>query len=376
MEPEKPRRPINRSNEPFEEDEFETFDRWDASEDREAAKSEKQAGATNPEEEQRNEPPARKGPRIILNHASPVVETGQAATSPEKSTFPDYGSERKTEIPRPREKTRTSSLRVSVESDVPILETRNLSVQFGSTPVLRDIDFRAERGETIAIIGESGCGKTVLLKTMIGLLSPSEGEVLFDGNDLQSLSEKDLTQQRIRYGFVFQQAALFDSMTIGENIAFPLQQHTRLSEEAKYEKVAHLLKEVGLPENVIDKKPAQLSGGMRKRVGFARALVLDPELVLYDEPTTGLDPIMSDVINELMIQAHERHHVSGILVTHDMTSAKKVADRIIMLYPISRLKVGEPQILFDGTPEEIDECSDERVAQFLRGEAGERFFEN
>ena len=248
-------------------------------------------------------------------------------------------------------------------------------MEFGRHEVLRDIDLAIARGQTLAIIGESGCGKTVLLKTIIGLLQPTRGSVMFDGQDLARLGERALTRERIRFGFVFQQAALFDSMTIAQNVAFPLRQHTRKSAAEIEEIVMARLTEVGLPENVRFKKPAELSGGMRKRVGLARALALEPEVVLYDEPTTGLDPIMSDVINELILGTRRRHPVTSVIVTHDMKSAQKVADRIVMLYPLSRLKEGEPQILFDGTPAELERSRDRRVTQFVRGEAGERLME-
>src|SRR4051794_30240021 len=181
----------------------------------------------------------------------------------------------------------------------PLLETRDLHVTFGKQTVLRDLDFAVMSGQTLAVIGESGCGKTVLLKALLGLVRPTQGQVIFDGNDLSHLSDKQLTHERIRFGFVFQQAALFDSMTIEQNVAFPLRQHTKKSKEEIHEIVHARLAEVGLPETILFKKPAELSGGMRKRVGLARALALGPQVILYDEPTTGLDPIMSDVINEL-----------------------------------------------------------------------------
>ena len=169
-------------------------------------------------------------------------------------------------------------------------------------------------------------------------------------------------------------AALFDSMTIEENVSFPLRQHHKeMSKRAIKERVEYLLEEVGLNPRVVSAKtPSEISGGMRKRVGFARALAMDPEIMLYDEPTTGLDPIMSDVVNELMINARDRHHVAGVLVTHDMKSAVKVANRLIMLYPHALLDSDEPQMIFDGTADEIWRCSDKRVSQFIRGEAGER----
>ena len=256
-----------------------------------------------------------------------------------------------------------------------LVRAERLWVEFGQNRVLRDINLNVARGETVAIIGESGCGKTVLLKTLIGLLRPTRGLVFFDGKNLAKLRESELTRERIRFGFLFQQAALFDSMTVGQNVAFPLRQHTRKQEREIRDLVLLRLAEVGLPENVVRQKPAELSGGMRKRVGLARALALDPELVLYDEPTTGLDPIMGDVINELILSTRKRHPVTSIVVTHDMRTARKVADRVVMLYPLSRLRGDEPQILFDGSPHQIDNAADGRVSQFVRGEAGERLME-
>lgn len=258
---------------------------------------------------------------------------------------------------------------------IPLMECRNLHVQFGRQQVLRDINLTIPRGQTLAVIGESGCGKTVLMKTMIGLVKPTRGEVLFDGQRLDQLTQQELTRQRIRYGFVFQQAALFDSMTIEQNVAFPLRQHDHKTNSEIRQIVHQRLAEVGLPETVAIKKPAELSGGMRKRVGLARALVLNPEIVLYDEPTTGLDPIMSDVINELILRTRQRNPVTSIVVTHDMHTARKVADRVVMLFPISRLKPNESQVLFDGPPDDLDDAPDPRVSQFVHGEARERLNE-
>jgi len=244
-------------------------------------------------------------------------------------------------------------------------------MQFGPQRVLRDISLDISRGQTVVVIGESGCGKTVLLKLMIGLLRPSAGHVLFDGRVLADLSEAELTQQRLRFGFLFQGAALFDSLTVFENVALGLREKTRLDEGAIRDRVLQHLREVGLPEGVERKKPAELSGGMKKRVGLARALALEPEVMLYDEPTTGLDPIMSEVINALILQTRERHPVTSVVVTHDMRTTHKVADRVIMLYPLSRLEADERQILFDGPPRELKHCKDRRVAQFIEGEARE-----
>jgi len=257
----------------------------------------------------------------------------------------------------------------------PLVHIEGVGVEFARQRVLNDSELAIPRGQTLAIIGESGCGKTVLLKTIIGLLHPTRGAVYFDGRNLAKLTEKELTGQRIRFGFLFQQAALFDSMTIAQNVAFPLRQHTRKTADEIREIVVARLAEVGLPEGILSKKPAELSGGMRKRVGLARALALEPEIILYDEPTTGLDPIMSDVINELILGARRHHPVTSIVVTHDMRTAQKTADRIVMLYPLSRLEPGEPQILYDGPPEGIEQCRDSRVSQFVRGEAGERLME-
>jgi phospholipid/cholesterol/gamma-HCH transport system ATP-binding protein len=257
----------------------------------------------------------------------------------------------------------------------PILETQQLHAKFGRQRVLRDVNVQVKRGETVAIIGESGCGKTVLLKMLIGLIPPHRGEVVFDGRSLIDLSEEDLVEQRLRYGFVFQQAALFDSLNVFENVAFGLRAHRELDEEKVRGEVRDRLNEVGLSTDIVAKMPVELSGGMRKRVGLARALALQPEVMLYDEPTTGLDPIMSDVINELMLRTKERRHTTSVVVTHDMKSAKKVADRVVMLFPLGRLKEGESQVIFDGTPDELDAAEDPRVRQFVRGEAGERISE-
>jgi phospholipid/cholesterol/gamma-HCH transport system ATP-binding protein len=260
-------------------------------------------------------------------------------------------------------------------ADSPLIQVRRLRVEFGRQTVLRDIELAVPRGQTLAVIGESGCGKTVFLKTLIGLIKPTQGEVLFDGQNLQNLGDKELVQQRIRFGYLFQNAALFDSMTIGQNVAFPMRQHRQVTDNQVQEVVLARLAEVGLPDSVVVKKPAELSGGMRKRVGLARALVLNPELMLYDEPTTGLDPIMSDVINELIMSTRRTHPVTSIVVTHDMRTARKVADRVVMFFPLARLANGESQIIYDGPPSELDNCRDRRVRQFIHGEAGERLME-
>ena len=271
--------------------------------------------------------------------------------------------------------TATEPMPLPPAADQPLLSVDALSVQFGSQGVLRNISVNLAAGETLVVLGESGCGKTVLLKTMIGLVQPTSGEVRFEGQPLGLMTERQLAHLRTRYGFVFQGAALFDSATIAENIAFPLREHTDLRDPEINEIVSELVGEVGLPQTVLTKKPVELSGGMRKRAGLARALALDPQLILYDEPTTGLDPIMSDVINELILRVRQRPRTTSVVVTHDMATAHKVADRIVMLYPLSRLGPDEPQIIFSGTPAELDQSDDPRVRQFVEGRAGHRLDE-
>jgi len=254
----------------------------------------------------------------------------------------------------------------------PIVALDGVSMRFDNQQVLRDIDLPIQRGETVAIIGESGCGKTVMLKLIVGLLHPSAGRIRLEGKDLGQLREAELIQLRLRVGFLFQGAALFDSLTVYDNVAFGLRALRNFDEAAIRQKVRERLAEVGLPLTVETKMPAELSGGMKKRVGLARALALDPEVMLYDEPTTGLDPIMSDVINELILQVRRRSPITSVVVTHDMKTARKVADRVVMLYPLARLGATERQMLFDGTPAELERHSDPRVRQFVEGQAGER----
>jgi len=257
----------------------------------------------------------------------------------------------------------------------PLIDARNVSVTFGNQNVLVNISLSIDRGQTVAIIGESGCGKTVFMKTLVGLIRPTSGIMSFDGQVLNDSSHEQLAAVRRRLGFVFQNAALFDSMSIFDNVAFPLRQNEIASEEEVQERVMTHLAEVGLPKDVARKRPAELSGGMRKRVGLARALILSPELIIYDEPTTGLDPIMSDVINELILSTRRRHPVTSVVVTHDMRTARKVADRVLMFYPQQRLAENECQVLFDGSPSDLEHADDRRVRQFVRGEAGERLNE-
>ncbi|MCS7045994.1 MAG: ABC transporter ATP-binding protein [Gemmataceae bacterium] len=256
-----------------------------------------------------------------------------------------------------------------------VLELQDVGMSFGPQPVLAGISFAVPKGQTLVIVGESGCGKTVLLKLLIGLMRPTAGRVVFDGRVLSELSDRELTQQRLRFGFLFQGAALFDSLSVYDNVAFGLREQRRLKEAEIEHEVRSRLAEVGLPSGIEHKKPAELSGGMKKRVGLARALALNPEVMLYDEPTTGLDPIMSDVINELILQTRRKHPVTSIVVTHDMKTVAKVADRVVMLYPLARLRPGENQVVFDGPPAALAEAADERVRQFAAGVAGARLQE-
>lgn len=241
-----------------------------------------------------------------------------------------------------------------------IVQMCNVHKSFGQQDVLRGIDLSLERGKTTVIIGESGTGKSVLLKVMTGLLAPDRGEVYFHNERVDQKSEKEFNQIRQHFGFLFQMGALFDSMTAYENIAFPLTEHTGYADERISRIVTEKLRLVGL-DGVQSKRPAELSGGQRKRVALARAIAMEPEIVLYDEPTTGLDPIRADTINDLIIKLQHEINVTSVVVTHDMTSAFKVGDRIIMLH--------EGQFIADGRPEDFRHAQDPRVRQFVRGES-------
>ncbi len=263
----------------------------------------------------------------------------------------------------------TKKLAVDRRDSHPVaIELRRASRSFGDHVILRDLSLEVRRGETLVLIGESGCGKSVTTKLLAGLLEPTSGEVLWDGRPVRGRPENEKRRDRLRLGYLFQGAALFDSMNVFENIAFGLRENTTLTESQIQQIVHERLREVGLTDNVIHKRPSDLSGGMKKRVGLARALAMSPDIVFYDEPTTGLDPIMSGVINDLIIQTQARRHVTSVVVTHDMNTVRLVADRVIMLFPQNGLAADESQIIFEGSPHEVFESDNPRVSQFVRGE--------
>jgi phospholipid/cholesterol/gamma-HCH transport system ATP-binding protein len=239
-----------------------------------------------------------------------------------------------------------------------MIEIKNLHKNFGLNAVLRGVNLKIQKGEALAIIGRSGCGKSVLLKHIVGLLNPDEGEVIIEGQSLNEVDQKQLYQLRRKFGFLFQGAALFDSMTVFENVSLPLVENNYgYSKEEIEENVAEKLKLVGLPD-IQNLKPAELSGGMKKRVGLARALVTNPNYVLYDEPTTGLDPIMSDSIDELIKDLSDKINVTTIVVTHDMFSVKNCAEKVAMMH--------EGKIYFTGSPEELINSSDTVIQNFIK----------
>ena len=239
-----------------------------------------------------------------------------------------------------------------------MIETRNLQKSYGSQKILDGVSFRIVNGESVVIIGRSGGGKSVLLKHLIGLLKPDSGEVLIDGENIELMNERQLLRIRRNFGMVFQGAALFDSMTVAENVAFGLRRHEHLTEVEISKRVAETLEMVDLP-GTEDKNPAELSGGMRKRVGLARAIIYEPKIVLYDEPTTGLDPIVSDSIDKLIIRVRDTLKVTSIVVTHDMRSARRVGNRVMMLH--------EKKLYANATPQEFFASQDPIVRQFVDG---------
>lgn len=239
-----------------------------------------------------------------------------------------------------------------------VISLRQLNITFGTHTVLDNIDLDVYKGETLAVLGPSGTGKSTVLRSMIGLLEPNGGQIFIQGEDVSGLDEDGWNRLRMKMGMVFQYSALFDFLTVGENVAFGLRQHTDKSDEEIQGIVTQMLDLVGLP-GTQDLYPAELSGGMKKRVGLARAIAVSPEIVLYDEPTAGLDPIMSRNISRLIKKTQEQLHVTSVLVTHDMQSAFYAADRVAMLY--------EGHIVAIGTAEEMKNSTNPIVKAFIEG---------
>ncbi len=242
----------------------------------------------------------------------------------------------------------------------PIIELSGVRKRFGDQEVLRGLDLAIEEGAVSVIIGRSGGGKSVLLKHVIGLLRPDQGTVTVDGEAIQDMSDRQLNAVRRKFGLLFQEAALFDSMTVYENVAFPLREHTRMSSREVREVVEAKLASVGLSDMGY-KMPSELSGGMRKRVGLARAIALDPKIVLFDEPTSGLDPVVGAAINELILQTRDEFGATCLVISHDIQATMRIADRVYMLF--------EGGIVASGTPEEIAASDDPVVQQFIQGRA-------
>jgi phospholipid/cholesterol/gamma-HCH transport system ATP-binding protein len=237
-----------------------------------------------------------------------------------------------------------------------MIEIKNVKKRFGRNEVLRGVNLNIIKGETLVIIGKSGCGKSVLLKHIIGLLKPDEGEIFFEGTEITKLKLKELYKIRLKFGFLFQGAALFDSMNVGENVGLALVENSKFTSKEIADVVAEKLELVGLP-GTQKMMPSDLSGGMKKRVSLARSLATNPEYILYDEPTTGLDPVMSDAIDDLIKELADRLKVTSIVVTHDIFSVYEVADKVAMME--------DGKIYFHGTPKELVDTTDPVIRNFL-----------
>lgn len=228
-----------------------------------------------------------------------------------------------------------------------VIELKDVYKSFGSQKVLNGVNLTVNKGETLSIIGSSGCGKSVLIKHLIGLLQPDSGTIIVEGHDINKISDNELTEIRKKFAMVFQGAALFDSLNVYENVSFGLRRIKKnMSEDRIKNKVAEVLDMVGMP-NIEKKMPSELSGGMKKRVGLARAIAMDPEILLYDEPTTGLDPIMSRIIDDLIVKMQNLLNVTSIVITHDMMSVFRMADRVVMLYDGKIIEGGDPEHLHE-----------------------------
>jgi len=251
-----------------------------------------------------------------------------------------------------------SSKKTNSKSLPPAIEVESLSKSFGEQTVLKRISLEIAQGETLAVLGRSGTGKSVLLKLIIGLHKPDSGSIRVNGEEVTNLPPKELNEVRKKVGFLFQQAALYDSLTVEENVAFPLRRHSRMSDDERNKRVHELLASVGMDQDS-HKLPAQLSGGMQKRVGLARALALEPDILLFDEPTAGLDPITAAEIDDLILRLQKERHMASVVVTHDIHGARAVSDRLALLR--------DGEILIEGTFEDLRKSRDPFVMQFLNG---------
>jgi phospholipid/cholesterol/gamma-HCH transport system ATP-binding protein len=247
-----------------------------------------------------------------------------------------------------------------MEENGPVIVIQELRKSFGRQKVLNGMNLRVAPSETVAVLGRSGTGKSVLLKLLIGLQKADSGSICIHGKDVTKFNTKQWNEVRIKIGFLFQQAALYDSLSIEENVAFPLARHTSMSEDERKQKARELLTSVGMNEQDLDKAPSEISGGMQKRVGLARALALDPDILLFDEPTAGLDPITAGEIGRLILEMKEKRKMTSVVVTHDVRGAKLFSDRLVLMR--------DGKIVMEGEYEKFEESRDEFVARFMRGE--------
>src|SRR5712692_9432597 len=252
----------------------------------------------------------------------------------------------------------TSSKQANGAPKAPPIHVESLSKSFGEQTVLKEINLEVAQGETLSVLGRSGTGKSVLLKLIIGLHSPDSGSILVHGQEVTRLPMKQLNEVRKKVGFLFQQAALYDSLTVKENVAFPLRRHSKMSADERTERVRELLTSVGMEQDA-HKMPAEISGGMQKRVGLARALALEPDILLFDEPTAGLDPITAAEIDDLILRLQKEGNMTSIVVTHDIHGARAISDRLALMR--------DGQILIEGTFEDLQKSRDTFVTQFLSG---------
>ena len=247
------------------------------------------------------------------------------------------------------------------ENNKPVIELKNVYKSFGSKYVLRDFDLSIYKGQSVVVVGQSGMGKSVSIRLVLGLLEADSGSIKINGNEISNFSDKEFYENNKKMGMLFQNGALFDSMTVWENVAFGLINVEKMNPEVARKIAIEKLADVGLTAKVADMMPSELSGGMKKRVGLARAIATNPEIIFFDEPTTGLDPIMSDVINDLIVRCVKQLGATALTITHDIASAKKIADRIVMLY--------DGKIIWDGTPDDLSHPNNDYVEHFVKGVA-------